>query len=877
MTTTTDRWADQDDGQYRRPPLDDSPYDVSYEDGHNYTPVVPRRRRRGDVDDEAEPLASPLAEPDLDDDEPARGRSGGAVTDDDEHGSAIWTGVGVLVVAVGAGSFLIFNAFGGWALVTAWGAVTAVGGTVAAVAGGRGHRDGAGRAPRTPTLKAPKLKAPKLKAPKLTGGRAGSGTGAGRRASLLGKAGKGTGAGRRAALLGKGKAGTGLGAAKGRKTTGSKMPGLGGSKSRTGRSGSLPKILGGTKGRKTAGTGPGRGTGGAKGRGLPKLPGLPKILGGKGRGASSTTGRGRRGGTTTGGPGTKTGRGKLPGLPKILGGKGRRATTTGPGTPTGRQRRGAGGPQTKGTPGTKPTKGTKPTPGTTAPPAPARTRWGAAHQARKAARQQMRQTRQQSRQQRRQAVRQRHANNSVARQQARAARWQRRRAVVGAHVLVAAWAARYAARAARAAVWRRSGGAVARRARAYATFYAAWLRRKHRRNMRKARFAVRLAAMQRRRFFAAIAARLPRWMTELRELAKRDGKRAAFGAAVLASWLAFLGFLRSVVWDTNDAAAGRHGATGRRVTVTAADSTFGGTRSGRTPHAVVARPVPQTTTPAHPAPATTTPRPVAPAPTPAPATTRTGGTRMHPNHRKMVEASHAYVVQYRPRNVPDFWRYLNSQPVAMLKRAEHIDTLAARLDALFPGTTLIRGHFRSVSDGLRGMAQRAHALREAYATVHKADLDRFKNLRVNEHYADIDGHGSAIPVLDDGTIMHECHSRTLEYSRLYVASYFPGESNPDQPDRVLDFIDYLATMPEMYRIHALDMKGFATHLVSAYPVEVEIHDYYDNLAGGYGLLADRSAGLEDHYRTVAAHDVRRREDPLPNERWRDVTNVGQHS
>jgi hypothetical protein len=251
---------------------------------------------------------------------------------------------------------------------------------------------------------------------------------------------------------------------------------------------------------------------------------------------------------------------------------------------------------------------------------------------------------------------------------------------------------------------------------------------------------------------------------------------------------------------------------------------------------------------------------------------------MHYNHRMMIEASQAYVVNYRPKNVPDFWRYLNSQPEAMLKHSEHVGILAARLAQLFPGAALVHSYFQAVADGHRGMATRADVLRQAYATIHKADLDRFKGLRVNEYYADIDGNGNTIPVLDDGTIMHENHSRVLEYSRTYVAGYFPGvTSDGDRSDRVLDFIDYLATMPEMYRTLALDMQGFATHLVSAYPIETDLHAYYHDLAGGYGHLADRSGSLEDHYRIIAAHDVARREAPLPNEAWRDVTNVGQHS
>lgn len=244
---------------------------------------------------------------------------------------------------------------------------------------------------------------------------------------------------------------------------------------------------------------------------------------------------------------------------------------------------------------------------------------------------------------------------------------------------------------------------------------------------------------------------------------------------------------------------------------------------------------------------------------------------MHPELAKLAAASQTYVAGFRPLSIPDLRRHLNSQATYLRIVGDHAYALSDRLASAFPGAAAAHSYFHAVGQGFAHMAPTARMLYEAWAAFHKADLARHEQPRVNEHLADIARHawGGQVPPLPDGSSMHEYHAIMLAVTRDSIAGYFPGGT---EEDAVRDLMWYIGSLPEvMYHLHT-DMKTYADHLVTQYPVDHGVHAFYLSLADGYLDLTHRGKQLADGYATVNAHDVMRRNQPRVNEAWADAGN-----
>jgi hypothetical protein len=261
-----------------------------------------------------------------------------------------------------------------------------------------------------------------------------------------------------------------------------------------------------------------------------------------------------------------------------------------------------------------------------------------------------------------------------------------------------------------------------------------------------------------------------------------------------------------------------------------------------------------------------------PAPTVAPTRATTIGGALHPYHVKILEASREFVAGFEPRSIPDLNRYLESQPDGMRIHGDHYSALADTLAARFPGATLVHAQYHNVATGYTYMSAKAGDLHKGYRQLHRADLARHEQPRVNEHLADVarQAHGGNIPTIGGGGTMHENHACMIAATRQYVAGYFPSGASDD--DAVADLLWYLDSQGPAFVQLCEDMRFFAGKLVTNYPVDKDVHAYYFELATGYANLADAAAELAGVYRTMNAHDVARREKPRVNEPWADYAN-----
>lgn len=247
---------------------------------------------------------------------------------------------------------------------------------------------------------------------------------------------------------------------------------------------------------------------------------------------------------------------------------------------------------------------------------------------------------------------------------------------------------------------------------------------------------------------------------------------------------------------------------------------------------------------------------------------------MHPAQQALVEASDQFVRGFEPRSIPDLNRYLGSQPDAMVQTGHQYRALVSRLVAEFPGAMAVHGFFGDVCDVYPTLAERARTLHDAYRQIHADDLARHETPRVNEHLADVarSANGGNLPTIGGGDTMHENHACMVAAYRTHIAGYEPALCASGAENAWDDFVVYLSGQPVMYYILGQHMAAFAEKLVTAYPVEADVHGYYFALASGYASLSDRSGELTNGFLNANANDTQRHTDPRVNEKWADFAN-----
>jgi hypothetical protein len=381
--------------------------------------------------------------------------------------------------------------------------------------------------------------------------------------------------------------------------------------------------------------------------------------------------------------------------------------------------------------------------------------------------------------------------------------------------------------------------------------------------------------------------RLRAWRiaSPLARLFRQLGWRHAIAALLVAAASASIRFLKQFkpyVVPTEPAPTGRHHTRPARP-----PAPTGRQPVGVSPGTVAARPRTNpadqhdsTTDSDNPTPVTAPAR-TRPAAAPAPAgrgTTMAVDTAIpsvHPAQAKYLTGSLTYVAKYSPLSPPDLYQYLNSQPDAMRQTGSAYTQLGNRLAATFPGITLVHSYFSQVGNGFAALAGKAVGVKQGFEAEHAEDLARFRAPRVNEHYADVRPLGvqvASVPVLQDGqTRMHAYHVVMLEMARRYITGWYPGVEGVSD-DRVRDLMEWLADLPLFMDCLGRHQIAFATHLVTHFPIERDMIDYYKSLARGYLDLADQAYELCDKYVHRNAPDVRRRVQPRPNEAWFDFSN-----
>ena len=378
---------------------------------------------------------------------------------------------------------------------------------------------------------------------------------------------------------------------------------------------------------------------------------------------------------------------------------------------------------------------------------------------------------------------------------------------------------------------------------------------------------------------AFLARVVPGWWRQLREVAKAHGFATAAAAAFLAAFAAVATFFRETLpgwmWAREDAGA-RHRAPGD---VDAWDDERDGDHvPWRARRAVGDPPVSEETEtkPERPAAQPVTVRPAGPVTVGDQAGTQpgSGGVAVHANLQKIIEASSVFVRGFKPRSIPDFWPYVQTQDQAMIALAEKVDLLGSRLSASFPGAVNVHEWFQNWANGYRGMAVRAHAVAEAYAALHPGDIERHLAPRVNEHRADVAkghaGNPGGMATINATPAMHSHHANMIDVFRQYIGMYDPGTIEEDE---VAELMGFLSGIPQAMMDLSGHVKDFANHLVEAYPVDMKMHAYYYQLAGGYVHLAGQGSALAVSYAHRNPHDVQRRTQPRTNEAWADYCNV----
>jgi hypothetical protein len=244
---------------------------------------------------------------------------------------------------------------------------------------------------------------------------------------------------------------------------------------------------------------------------------------------------------------------------------------------------------------------------------------------------------------------------------------------------------------------------------------------------------------------------------------------------------------------------------------------------------------------------------------------------LHPLQTEYVTGARQYVLGFEPANIPDLHRYLKTQPWSLDYHHQQISACADRLAEGFPGARAFGSYFHAFGAMHGKLAGTAAELFRAYEGLHAADLDRHKRPRVNERLADLvaNAHGGNYPTIDDGaTPVHEVHAVMALYAADLYGRYWPPMHNPLDP--VTDLAAYLGGLGTMCYDVADIHARFAETLTSAYPVDPNIHHFYNSLARGYYDAADVAQELATANLNVNSHDAGRRMAPRVNEKWADV-------
>jgi hypothetical protein len=245
---------------------------------------------------------------------------------------------------------------------------------------------------------------------------------------------------------------------------------------------------------------------------------------------------------------------------------------------------------------------------------------------------------------------------------------------------------------------------------------------------------------------------------------------------------------------------------------------------------------------------------------------------LHPAQVRVLEAYRAAIATFDPRGgVPDLHRFLKSLPVVMTEAETDWRGLGLNMANLFPGADHLHAYIGAVANMHGNLAERAAALFAAYETRHAADLDRHRGIRVNEAIADIvrTSNGGSIPNMIDGSPLHERAALIIGAHRAGIRSYDPRTGQASL-DAIVDFTQFVNGISNTMYGMALQQRALADRLVQQYPIDNDIHKYWNYLIKGYHDTATTAGDVAKKHAVVYQHDLGRRADRRSPE-WADVS------
>ncbi len=248
---------------------------------------------------------------------------------------------------------------------------------------------------------------------------------------------------------------------------------------------------------------------------------------------------------------------------------------------------------------------------------------------------------------------------------------------------------------------------------------------------------------------------------------------------------------------------------------------------------------------------------------------------LHPRHTAVLEEARQLIGLWSPKSFPDLAIFLRSQGWASRAEREYWSAGADRLSGDFPGFVMIASFAHRLYEGYGVLATRADTTWKGFKELHRADMARYDNPRVNETFADVKryGHANVAPMqLSSGEAVHGIHTLLLHTIASNLDGYDPGELANDD-DKVQDLRWWLRGLGPLFETRARFGLAFSNRLLIDFPAETEVKNVYDQFTLGYAALADYGGEMATAYENRNPHDVARRDEPKPQEEKRDVGNT----